>query len=236
MKMLESHHVIKIDALEISRDNCTITSGDEEIKISPRSMDVLIYLAEHSGRVVSPEELLDQFWSALASDHAVHKAIAELRAAMGDSVRRQRYIKTVPKRGYKLLTDALVAEPIQPIASVERAAVPPLAARLRLPLAGWRQAALCGACSVVLVVFGLFMEASREAAASVVVLESAPLCSISTGSEGYLLLVSLVQTGTGSKQSPRGFGLRRSNLEDGRDIAECADRSMLAPLMDSTGG
>src|SRR5690606_33145746 len=98
--------IIRIDSLEISRDNCTITAGDHEIKVSPRSMDVLVYLVEHHGRVVSPEELLDQFWSSLASDHAVHKAIAELRAAMGDSVRQQRYIKTVPKRGYKLLASA----------------------------------------------------------------------------------------------------------------------------------
>jgi len=231
MKQLESSHIIKLDALEISRENCTIKSGDHEIKVSPRSMDVLIYLVEHSGRVISPEELLDQFWSSLASDHAVHKAIAELRAAMGDSVRQQRHIKTVPKRGYKLLTNALVGE--QAVSGF----APSLTTRLRQhSLSGWQQAVLCGACGVMLIGLGMFVEARREAVASFLVLDTAPLCSISAGNEGYLLLVSLVQKGADSAQYPSGFGLRLGDLQDGRDVTPCADRGMLAPLMDATGG
>ena len=231
MKQFESHHVLKLDAMEISRENCTIKSGDREIKVSPRSMDVLIYLMEHSGRVISPEELLDQFWSSLASDHAVHKAIAELRAAMGDSVRQQRYVKTVPKRGYKLLTNAPVAE--QAVSGLAPALTTSL--RQRLPLSGWHQAVLCAACSVMLVGLGMFVESRREALASVLVLDTAPLCSISAGNEGYLLLVSLVQKGTGASGYPKGFGLRRGDLQDG-DVVACADRGFLAPFMDATGG
>lgn len=98
----ELNRTLQIGPFSISRGAGTITLGDSENKISPRSMEVLIYLAENAERIVSSEELLSRFWSSVASDHAIHKAIAELRAAMGDSVRRQRYIKTVPKRGYKL--------------------------------------------------------------------------------------------------------------------------------------
>ncbi|MBT8146589.1 MAG: winged helix-turn-helix domain-containing protein [Gammaproteobacteria bacterium] len=87
----------------VDSDSCTIVRDGEKAKVTPRSMDVLLYLAEHVDRIVSSDELLDTFWSPLASDHAIHKAIAELRSALGDSVRAQRFIKTVPKRGYKLL-------------------------------------------------------------------------------------------------------------------------------------
>lgn len=88
---------------EIASDMCTISKGGEEVKVTPKNMDVLIYLAENADRVISAAELLDNFWSPVTSDHAVHKAIADLRHAMGDSVRCQNYIKTLPKRGYKLL-------------------------------------------------------------------------------------------------------------------------------------
>jgi DNA-binding winged helix-turn-helix (wHTH) protein len=88
---------------EISGDMCTISKGDEQVKLTPKNMDVLLYLAENADRVISATELLDQFWSPVTSDHAVHKAIADLRHAMGDNVRCQNYIKTLPKRGYKLL-------------------------------------------------------------------------------------------------------------------------------------
>ena len=103
----ELNRTLTIGQFKISRIDSKIVLGDEEHKVSPRSMEVLIYLAENRNRIVSSEELLSKFWSSVASDHAVHKAIAELRAAMGDSVRSQRYIKTVPKRGYKLLATVL---------------------------------------------------------------------------------------------------------------------------------
>lgn len=101
------NRVITLGPFEVSKGSCTLSLGETQNKVSPRSMDVLIYLIEHSDRIVSTEELLRAFWSSVASDHAIHKAIAELRAAMGDSVRRQRYIKTVPKRGYKLIAAVL---------------------------------------------------------------------------------------------------------------------------------
>lgn len=103
----ELNRRLTIGPFEISRIESKIVLGDVEHKISPRSMEVLIYLAENGNRVVSSEEMLNKFWSSVASDHAIHKAIAELRAAMGDSVRSQRYIRTVPKRGYKLMATVL---------------------------------------------------------------------------------------------------------------------------------
>lgn len=93
----------KLGPFVVDADSCTVERDGSNRKVTPRSMDVLLYLAEHSDRIVSSNELLDAFWSPVASDHAVHKAIAELRYAMGDNGRYQRVIKTIPKRGYKLL-------------------------------------------------------------------------------------------------------------------------------------
>lgn len=93
---------VRIGPFTVTPGAGTIAQSGSEQKVSPRSMEVLLYLAEHAERIVTTDELLDRFWSSVASDHAIHKAIAELRAAMGDNVRRQRYIRTVPKRGYKL--------------------------------------------------------------------------------------------------------------------------------------
>ena len=67
-------------------------------------MDVLNYLAENAGQVVSHDELLKHFWhGSFPSDHAVHKAIAELRSALGDDAHHPSYIRTIPKRGYSLI-------------------------------------------------------------------------------------------------------------------------------------
>ncbi|MCB1666283.1 MAG: winged helix-turn-helix domain-containing protein [Pseudomonadales bacterium] len=149
MTEAEINRIIMLGPFEISKGGCTITLGDTEAKVSPRAMDVLIYMIEHADRIISTEELLHRFWSSVASDHAVHKSIAELRAAMGDSVRRQRYIKTVPKRGYKLLA------PVIRDSATEAPAPQPLPARMKqyLELFDLRQFAV--ACTAVIVLLGL---------------------------------------------------------------------------------
>ncbi len=88
---------------QVSPDQCLLQHEGLDIKLTPRNMDVLVYLAKHAQRVVTSSELLDNFWSPVASDHAVHKAISELRGALGDNVRKQHCIKTLPRRGYMML-------------------------------------------------------------------------------------------------------------------------------------
>lgn len=227
-------HVLKIGTLEVSTENCTIAVDGRVTKVSPRSMDVLVHLTEHAERVVSAEELLDRFWSSLASDHAVHKAIAELRAAMGDSVRHQRHIKTVPKRGYKLLVPARNEDPEEPPA----AAAIMMQVRQRSRLPGWRQIV----CSVVFILaaagLGVLVEMKRGGGASALVLDMAPLCFASTDAQGkrYLLIVGLVQADEGSQAYPQQLNLRHGDTMDPRDVMACDISGVLVPRLDATGG
>ncbi len=101
----------RIGDWEVSLTSCTLTQGDVEVKVTPRSMDVLDCLAQHHGDVISHEELLGRFWQGtFPSDHAVHKAIAELRSALGDDAHQPRYIRTVPKRGYSLIAEVVLPQ------------------------------------------------------------------------------------------------------------------------------
>lgn len=97
---------VKVGVWIVSPAACTLAKDDREIKITPRSMDVLRLLIANAGSVVSPSDFLDTIWrSPIASDHAVHKAIAELRSALEDDAHQPLYIKTVPKRGYTLIAE-----------------------------------------------------------------------------------------------------------------------------------
>jgi len=82
---------------EVSRDGTTI-------KLEPRTMRVLMYLAERAGEVVSVQELLDRVWEdVVVTPDSVYTAIAALRRALGDDSREPRYIANVPRRGYRLV-------------------------------------------------------------------------------------------------------------------------------------
>lgn len=69
-------------------------------------MRVLVYLAEHAGRVVSRAELEEHLWPGrVVTEDSVTKAIAKLRRVFRDDSRNPRVIETIPKSGYRLIAD-----------------------------------------------------------------------------------------------------------------------------------
>ena len=69
-------------------------------------MQVLVYLAEHPGRVVSRDELEKQLWPGrVVTEDSVTNAVAKLRRAFADDAHHPRVIETVPKSGYRLIAE-----------------------------------------------------------------------------------------------------------------------------------
>jgi len=128
-------------------DTNRLVRGDESVAIQPLSMDILAYLVQRPGVVVTPQELLDAFWEKrVVGDDAVHRRIADLRRHLGDDARKPRYIQTIPKRGYRL------------VANVSNGAVPAAASPVSLPgrrrrrwLAAGAMLALATAAAAILV-------------------------------------------------------------------------------------
>ena len=79
---------------------------DNELTIEPKLMQVLHYLCVHAPHVVSADEIIDHCWpDQFLSDNPIHKSIAQLRKALGDSSKNPEYIKTIPKKGYAIIAD-----------------------------------------------------------------------------------------------------------------------------------
>ncbi len=82
-----------------------IAKSGHEIHLEPRVMQVLVFLAEHPGDVISREKILESVWSdTYVSDEVLTTAIRDLRRALGDDPKDPHFIKTFPKKGYQLLT------------------------------------------------------------------------------------------------------------------------------------
>src|SRR5258708_36267236 len=70
-----------------------------EVELRPKSFEVLRYLAEHPGRVISKEEVIAAVWpDVVVTDDSLIRCISEVRRAIGDE--DQATIKTVPRRGH----------------------------------------------------------------------------------------------------------------------------------------
>lgn len=97
-------------------DRGCLRRGDQELRLRPKSFDLLCFLVRHRQRLLSKAELLAALWpDTFVTEDSLVQCVLELRRALGDQ--EQVLIRTVPKRGY--LFAATVEEAV---ASESRAA------------------------------------------------------------------------------------------------------------------
>jgi TolB-like protein/DNA-binding winged helix-turn-helix (wHTH) protein/tetratricopeptide (TPR) repeat protein len=100
-----------------------ISLGDKVVKLEPRNMRLLLYLASHPGRVVGIDELLREVWPNLVvTSQSVYNAVAQLRNSLGDSIDTPEYIATVARKGYRLVAPVELAALAKASVAVERTA------------------------------------------------------------------------------------------------------------------
>ena len=90
------------------QDDAQLWREDEKISLRPKSFEVLRYLLEHHGKLVTKSALLDAVWPNVSvSDNLPATSIRELRKALGDKARTPRFIETVQRRGYRFIAPVL---------------------------------------------------------------------------------------------------------------------------------
>ncbi len=106
--------------------------GSESLRVEPKVAEVLVYLAQRAGQVVSRDELLTAVWpGVVVGDDALTQAVIKLRKALGDDAKRPAYIETLAKRGYRLIAPVSAVNaptqgsPATPPAAAEVAAAAP---------------------------------------------------------------------------------------------------------------
>lgn|SRR5579863_422963 len=76
-----------------------LRAGDQEIKLRPKSFDVLRYLVENAGRLVPKDEIIKAIWpDVTVTDESLMRCISDVRLALEDT--DQNIVKTMPRRGY----------------------------------------------------------------------------------------------------------------------------------------
>lgn len=93
----------RFDRFVFDPERGLLTAG-ERVPLEPQALDLLRYLLENRGRIVTRDELMDSIWDGrIVSDAALSTQIRSVRRALGDNKIRQRYIRTHPKRGFEFV-------------------------------------------------------------------------------------------------------------------------------------
>ncbi len=81
-----------------------LSAAGKTVKLEPKSMSVLVYLAQRPGQVVSRDALLSSVWSGVVvGDDSLTQVVIKLRKALGDVRDNPAYIQTIAKGGYRLI-------------------------------------------------------------------------------------------------------------------------------------
>jgi DNA-binding response OmpR family regulator len=96
--------VVRNGELEIQPARREVRVGDRTLEFTALEFDLLLFFAQHPGRVFSRAQLLDQVWgySHEGYEHTVTTHINRLRAKLEDDPMQPRYILTVRGAGYKM--------------------------------------------------------------------------------------------------------------------------------------
>lgn len=83
----------------------------EIVPLSPKIIDLLLYLVARQSALVPKDELFSALWPDVAvTDNALTQAVSELRQALGDDPAKPTYIQTVARRGYRFIAPVEATE------------------------------------------------------------------------------------------------------------------------------
>ncbi len=95
-------------AFEVDLKSAELRKHGIRIKLQEQPFQILAFLMEHAGDVVTRDELRQKLWTEhtfVDFDRSLNKAMTKLRSALGDSAESPRYIETVPRHGYRFLAE-----------------------------------------------------------------------------------------------------------------------------------
>jgi TolB-like protein/DNA-binding winged helix-turn-helix (wHTH) protein/tetratricopeptide (TPR) repeat protein len=111
-------------AFRLDTANHLLWRDGERVPLAPKAFDVLAYLVEHAGRLVTQDEILEALWSeTYVNPEVLRKYILEIRKTLGDRPGNPEFIETVPKRGYRFVAPVLEESTAEaPVATMSGAA------------------------------------------------------------------------------------------------------------------
>ena len=92
--------------LDVRRRLLLRRESGEAVALNAKAFDTLLYLAQHPGEVLDKDTLLAAVWpGVVVEENSLAQNISVLRQSLGESHGENRYIATVPRRGYRFVAE-----------------------------------------------------------------------------------------------------------------------------------
>ena len=95
--------IVTFGTIAVDRDKRRVVRGQEEIRLTPKEFELLLFMMQHAGRVLTHRTILKAIWGPHAVDQPEHLRvlIGSLRKKIETDPARPRYLVTEPWVGYR---------------------------------------------------------------------------------------------------------------------------------------
>ena len=98
---------VRFGDFSLDRDRRLLSRGDDPVPLARKAFDFLDVLVSERPRALSKQQIRDRVWpKTVVSESTLNGLVGELRAALGDSARDSRYVRTVHGFGYAFVAEA----------------------------------------------------------------------------------------------------------------------------------
>lgn len=105
----------RLGAWLVRPDLCTLETDGRSIQLEPKTMGVLLCLADHAPQVVTREQFIAEVWNGrIVTDEVLSRAVSLLRSVLEDDAQAPRFVRTVPRVGYALIAPVEALAPAKP--------------------------------------------------------------------------------------------------------------------------
>lgn len=137
------------------------SSGGVVVPLNSRAMEALVMLVTHAGELVTKKQLLEGVWpSAVVEDNNINQCILAIRKALGETAGSNRFVMTVPGRGYRFVAHVTRQSRVSPEPANDAPSQPGKPRARQLAYAG-----LAAACAMALLVLVMVRQRPHEPAA-----------------------------------------------------------------------
>ncbi len=98
--------ILRFGPFELNAENFELKRAGRRVKLDKTALDLLLFLAERPGRLVTHEEAVERVWGKdvfIEAESALYTAVRKIRRALGEHPAHPRFVETVARKGYRFI-------------------------------------------------------------------------------------------------------------------------------------
>ncbi|MGB8662053.1 MAG: winged helix-turn-helix domain-containing protein [Candidatus Acidiferrum sp.] len=115
----------------VETDKRRLLHKGDAVPLTPKVFDTLLHLLQHRGEIIEKDDLMRAIWpDTVVEENNLNQNISTLRRVLGQNQSENRYILTIPGKGYRFVADVHAVGSTQPTSATSDENPPPASVTL----------------------------------------------------------------------------------------------------------